>query len=138
MNPFINIEGNLVADPELRFAESGTAYARLRVCVSNKDKNGNETKSYYDVVAFNSLAENITNSLQKGAHVSVSGRISLREFDRKDGTKGLAAEIRADDVAASLRFATVSVTKNQRNDAPQGGIRSYASAGANSGGFDDF
>ena len=139
MNPNITIEGNLAFDPELRFADSGMAYCRLRVCVSDKDKNGVETTSYYDAVAFGKLAENVANSLHKGNAVIVFGQQAVRDYEKKDGTKGTSVEIRAREVAPSLKFATVTIERNPRNeDGGRPAPRQTSFAGANAGGYDDF
>jgi single-strand DNA-binding protein len=118
MDASIHLVGNITRDPELRFGDTGTPYARFGIAVTRRDKNKQETTSFYDVVSFGTLAENIAQSVGKGTRVHVSGRIEVRDFDRQDGTKGRAVEVVADEVSPSLRFATVSVTRNERTQQP--------------------
>jgi single-strand DNA-binding protein len=114
MDSFINVVGNLTRDPEIKFSDSGTQVTRFGLAVTRKPKNGEEQTSFYNVVSFNSLAENIANSLSVGTRVVVSGRLEVRNYKKNDGTEGTAVDIVADEVAPSLRFATASVLKNSR------------------------
>jgi single-strand DNA-binding protein len=54
-------------------------------------------------------AENVANSLTKGARVVVEGALRQRSFETKDGEKRTVIELDADEVGASLRYATVQV-----------------------------
>jgi len=116
MNNF-KIIGNLVADPELKFGNSGKAYARLRVAESRGE---GKDSNFYNVTAFESLAENIVDSLHKGDKVIVDGYFdSARTYEVE--VKGtvetrIALDIIANEVTPSLRFATVTVLRNVRND----------------------
>jgi single-strand DNA-binding protein len=114
MDSTITVSGNLTRDPELKFTDSGLARVRFGIASTRKVKD-KETTSFYDVVAFGKTAENIQESLSKGAGILVTGRLEVRQYDKNDGTKGTAVEVVADDVAALLRFATVTVHKNERN-----------------------
>jgi len=117
MDSSITVTGNLTREPELKFGDSGMARVRFGLASTRRVKD-RETTSFYDVVCFGKTAENVNESLQKGAGVVVTGRLEVRDYEKKDGTKGTIAEIVADDVGALLRFATVSITKNVKNDAP--------------------
>ena len=120
MDSFITVSGNLTRTPEIRFSDSGTSVVRFGIAVNRKRKNGEENTSFYDVVAFGSTAENLANSLSSGDRVIVAGHQEVRTFDKKDGTKGTAVEIVADEVGASFRFATASVAKNPRRTSEPG------------------
>jgi len=121
MNSAITLSGNLTRDPELKFTDDGLAIVRFGLASTRKVKE-KESTSFYDVTAFGKTAENVHASLAKGSSVLVAGRLEVKEFERKDGTKGTAVEVVADEVGALLRFATVSITKNERggygNSAP--------------------
>ena len=113
MNSAITLSGNLTRDPELKFTDDGLAVVRFGLASTRKVKE-KESTSFYDVAAFGKTAENVHASLAKGSSVLVAGRLEVKEFERKDGTKGTAVEVVADEVGALLRFATVSITKNER------------------------
>jgi single-strand DNA-binding protein len=61
-------------------------------------------------------AENVCESLTKGARVVVTGRLKQRTYELKDGNgKRTVLEVEADDVSVSLKFATCKVTKATRS-----------------------
>jgi single-strand DNA-binding protein len=60
------------------------------------------------------LAQNVADSLAKGTRVVVTGRLSVREFEDREGAKRTSVEITADDVGASMRWATLAVEKADR------------------------
>ena len=114
MNKF-NVTGNLTADPELKFANSsGKAYVRLRIAESRGE--GKES-NFYDVTAFESLAENIQDSLHKGDRVVVDGYFdAARTYQTGAGETRVALDVIANEVTASLRFATASITRKTSGD----------------------
>jgi len=114
MDSTITVTGNITREPELKFGDTGLARVMFGVASTRKVKEREHT-SFYDVVAFGKTAENIHACLAKGAGVIITGRLEVKDFERKDGTKGTAVQVVADDVGALLRFATVNIEKNQRN-----------------------
>jgi single-strand DNA-binding protein len=128
MNSHITIAGNLTRDPEIRFTDSGMQVARFAVAVNHKDKSGEERTSFYDVVTFGGMAENVANTLTRGNRATVSGRLEVRSYEKKDGTPGTSVEVIADEVGVSLRFDRASVIKTERATAGAG------ARGGNSGG----
>jgi single-strand DNA-binding protein len=124
----VTITGNLTRDPELRFTPSGQATATFGVAVNRSWQNRqtqewNEVTSYFDVVCWAQLAENAAQSLTRGTRVVVSGRLEQRSWENQEGEKRSKIEIVADEVAPSLRWATTSITKNERRG-PDGGAMS--------------
>jgi single-strand DNA-binding protein len=65
-------------------------------------------------VAWNDLGENVAISLKRGTRVTVTGRLEQRSWETSEGDKRSKIEIHAVDVSASLRYATVEVTKATR------------------------
>jgi single-strand DNA-binding protein len=122
----ITIVGNITRDPELRFTPSGQANARLGVAVNRRwqDKGSgewNEATSFFDVICWRELAENVSESLKRGARVIVTGRLEQRTWEQ-EGNKRSVVEIIADEVAPSLRWATAKVEKTERRSGgDQGG-----------------
>ena len=116
--------GNLTRDPELRFTPSGQATATFGVAVNRRWQNRQtqeweEATSFFDVVSWGQLAENTAQSLTRGTRVMVSGRLDQRSWENQEGEKRSKIEITADEIGPTLRWATVSVTKNERR-APDG------------------
>lgn len=114
---FTSITGNVTRDPELRFTNSGQATASFSVAVNRRwqdqqTKEWREQVSYFDVVAWRDLAEHVAESVTRGTRVTVSGRLEQRSWeDNETKQKRSKVEIVADDVAASLRFATAKITR---------------------------
>jgi single-strand DNA-binding protein len=116
----ITIVGNVTREPELRFTPSGQANTRFGIAVNRRwqDRGGEwqEAVSFFDVVAWREMAENISQSLQKGSRVIVTGRLEQRSYETQEGQKRSVVEVIADEVGPSLRWATVDVHKNERKD----------------------
>src|SRR5437660_1543039 len=114
------IVGNLTDDPELRYTPNGAAVVKFRVAVNRryKDQAGEwkdgET-SYFTVNAWRTLAENVAESLTRGANVIVVGRLQQRSWETQEGDKRTVVEIEADEIGPSLRWATAKVEKQGRS-----------------------
>jgi single-strand DNA-binding protein len=122
----VTIEGNLTGDPEHGTGESGNEYARFTVAVN--DRRLNETTNrwedagtvYHRVVVFSQQSRHVVDSLRKGDSVLVAG--DLRFGTYSDATTGQARETRdivADNVGASLKFASVSVERAPKANGPE-------------------
>ena len=119
----ITITGNATSDAELTFAQSGTALARFTVAVSKREKQadgswGDGATSFYRVTAFQQLAEHAAESVKRGDRVTVVGRLEPREYEH-NGEKRTSLDVAADEVALSLRWATATATKAQRQQPAQ-------------------
>ena len=123
---YVAIVGNVTREPELRFTNTGQAVVSFGVAVNkrwmNKQTNEwQEETSFFDVVAWRELAENIAESLPKGSRVMVSGALQQRSWEDKDsGEKRYKIEIVADEVGPSLRWATASLTRNEKGGSSNG------------------
>jgi single-strand DNA-binding protein len=113
------IIGNLIEDPELRFTNNGIAVANMRVAVTQRIQQDGEWRdgdtSFLRVNVWRGQAEHLADSLAKGDRVMVTGRLRQRSWETPEGEKRSVAEIEADEVGASLKFATAKVERaNQR------------------------
>ena len=125
----ITVVGNVTRDPELRYTPSGQANTVLGIAVNRRWMNRTtneweEQVSFFNVVAWGSLAENVGESVAKGTRVVVTGRLEQRTYE-KDDEKRVVVEVIADEIAPSLRWATVEVKRNERRPphaaSPSGG-----------------
>lgn len=92
MNKVILI-GRLVADPELRHTQSGTAVCRYRLAVDRPvKKEGQQNVDFLNCMAWNKNAEFASRYLRKGTKIAVEGRIQTRNYE-KDGVKRYIFEI---------------------------------------------
>ncbi len=101
--------GNLTRDPELKYTNEGMAIAEMNMAINKrwKDSGGeeNNTVDFFNITAWNHLAENCANSLKKGDRVFAGGHINLRTWENKEGKKFNIVSITADVVGLSLEFA---------------------------------
>ena len=101
----ITVIGNVGRDPELRYANSGTAVLKFSVA-DTIGKDENKKTTWHDITVFGEMAENVGSALSKGQRVVVMGRIQKSKYIGRDGVEKEKAEIVADDVALSLRWAS--------------------------------
>jgi single-strand DNA-binding protein len=115
----VAVVGNLTKEPELKFTPGGVAIARFTVAVNPRqfDKDANEWKdgepSFYRVVCWRQLAENVTESLPRGARVVVVGALQQRHWEDK-GEKKSIWELVAEAVGPDLSYAQAQVRKMAR------------------------
>ena len=115
----ITVIGNLTADPELRYTQSGLAVVNLTIASTprNFDKQSNEWKDgealFLRASAWKDFAEHIAGSLTKGSRVIAQGRLKQRSYETKEGEKRTSIELEIDEIGPSLQYATASVTRAQ-------------------------
>ena len=97
MNKVILI-GRLTKDPELRYTPgNGTAVTTLTLAVDNyNSKTGEKGADFIPVVIWGKQAENTAQYMIKGSQIAISGRITTRSYDAKDGSKRYVTEVVAD------------------------------------------
>lgn len=121
MSATTTIIGNATSDPALRFTPAGKPRATFGVAVNrrwlNKATNEwDEQVSFFNVVAWGDLGENLAESIRKGERVVVAGRLEQRSWEASDGSKRSTVELVADEAGPSLRWATAVVTKVNRSN----------------------
>ena len=123
----ITVVGNLTDDPELRFTANGAAVANFTVASTQRffDKQTNDWKDgdalFLRCSIWRQAAENVAESLQRGARVVVQGRLKQRSYETREGEKRTVYELDVDEVGPSLRYATAKVTKATRGGGSGGG-----------------
>lgn len=138
----ITVVGNLTADPELRFTPSGAAVANFTVASTPRiyDRQSGEWKDgealFLRCNIWREAAENVAESLTRGARVIVTGRLKQRSFETREGEKRTVVEVEVDEIGPSLRYATAKVNKASRSGGgfSGGGGGSRQAAPAQSGG----
>ena len=139
----ITVVGNLTADPELRFTPSGAAVANFTVASTPRmfDRQTNEWKDgealFMRCNVWRQAAENVAESLTRGARVVVTGRLKQRSFETKEGEKRTVVELEVDEIGPSLRYATAKVNKVSRGSGGGdfgGGGGGFGGGGSGGGG----
>lgn len=127
--PTISFAGNLTADPELTFTSTGKPVANLGVACNPRryDQTSRSwvdgTPVFWQCEAWGSLGENAAESLRKGDRVVVTGQVKAYVWTPTQGEHAgieqRRIQIVADELGASLRFATAQVTRNGRGSGPE-------------------
>jgi single-strand DNA-binding protein len=155
----VTLVGNITRDPELRYTSGGAANVSFGLAVNRRWQNRQtqeweERVSFFNIVCWREMAENVAESLAKGSRVVVTGRLEQRSWETENGDKRSVVEVNADEIGPSLRWATAQVTRNDRRGggdfagggggggrgggsapAPEGGSGGAPSGGT--GGYDD-
>ncbi|HYO33499.1 MAG TPA: single-stranded DNA-binding protein [Nocardioidaceae bacterium] len=148
----ITLVGNLTDDPDLRFTPSGAAVANFTVASTPRffDKQTNEWKDsealFLRCSIWRQAAENVAETLQRGARVIVTGRLKQRSYETREGEKRTTFEVEVEEIGPSLKYATAKVTKTSRSGGSSGGSSGggndpwatpASGAGSNAGGVSD-
>lgn len=111
-------EAALVADPELRYANNGTAVASFRVASNSRRKNRQTGQwedgdtTFLSVSAWGARGENVASQFSKGNRINVVGELKQREYE-KDGVKRTVFEV---EVSDSKREHAISAPVSRFND----------------------
>ena len=101
MNKII-IMGRMTKDPEIRYTPSQKVVASFTLAVDRPflTQDGKREADFIPVVVWGKAAELVGNSCQKGHRLLVEGRLQIRNFEGKDGSKRYVAEI----IASNIEF----------------------------------
>lgn len=93
--------GRLTRDPEIRYTAANTPVASFTLAVNRnfKNKEGGYDADFINITAWRRLAELISNTLQKGSLIAVTGRIQTSSYEAKDGTRRYTTDVVADEIA---------------------------------------
>jgi single-strand DNA-binding protein len=130
----ITVIGNLTADPELHYTNTGAAVVNFSVASTPRvfDRDSGEWKDgqpmFLRCNQWRQPAENAAESLTRGMRVIVQGRLRQRTFQTKDGEKRTVVELEVDEIGPSLRFATANVKRANRSTNSDGRPESASAA----------
>jgi single-strand DNA-binding protein len=116
----MTIVGNLTDDPELRFTPNGAVVCKFRVAQTPRTRDGQDSQwkdgepTFLDCTAWRQLAENVAETLTRGARVIVVGRVRTERWDGQDGGKRSKMVLDVDAVGPELSFATAKIVKLRR------------------------
>ena len=119
MSTTITTEGNLTADPELRYTKTtGQAVCTIRLAVSSRRKNidgeyEDTPAIFYEATTWGALAEHLADSAHKGDRVIVHGTTYDEEWTDREGMTRVKHALQATSIGLSLRYAPAhSARKN--------------------------
>ena len=91
------LSGNLTRDVEVRYSQSGKAFAKMGIAV-NRPYAKEKTVDFFNLTAFNKTAEFCGRYLRKGSRVLVEGTIQNSNYENKDGAKVYSVDILVDNI----------------------------------------
>ena len=98
----IMLIGNLGRDPEMNYTPSGVAVTKFSLAVSRTYKTNSGEKrdetEWFNVVAWNKLAETCNTYLRKGNKVYIEGRLTQRKYTDKNGVERTAVDVVANEM----------------------------------------
>jgi len=92
----ITVTGRCTRDAEVREVRNGDKVCNVAIAVNSYKKE--DAPTYFDLVIWGKKA-GVAPFLKKGQAVGVTGRFSLRQFEKKDGSRGAAPEITVTEIA---------------------------------------
>ena len=116
----IDLAGFVASEPSFKRLPTGTSTAKLRVAYTERRLNretgewGDGPTSFVTVLCWRALADNVAMCLRKGEPVLVRGRLRVREYEGKDGSRGTETEIDASSVGHDLSRGVAHFSRTRR------------------------
>lgn len=112
--------GRLVRDPEVRYTNTGKVVCQFTLAVDRPftGQNGQREADFIPVLLWGKQAETAGNSLWKGHRTLVEGRLQIRSYDAKDGSKRYVSEVIADRFEFIEKKADSQYNQAQRQEQP--------------------
>ncbi|WP_330178989.1 single-stranded DNA-binding protein [Nocardia sp. NBC_01503] len=133
----LTVIGNLTADPVIRsIPKTNDSVVNFTVASTPRvfDRQANQWKDgaalFMRCTMFREAAENIADSLSKGARVVVVGKLAQREYTDREGVKRQVIELVADEVGVSLKYAVAKPVRRSTQGGSRNG-RAQAKPGGN-------
>lgn len=107
----IMLIGNLGRDPEMNYTQNGTALTKFSLAVSRSYKTSSGEKrdetEWFNIVAWDKLAETCNQYLHKGNKVYIEGRLTQRKYTDKEGNQRTAVDV----IASEMEMLTPKSTQ---------------------------
>jgi len=92
------LSGNLTRDVEVRYSQTGKAFAKMGIAVRRPYSKDKEAVDFFNLTAFNKTAEFCGRYLRKGSRVLVEGTLQTSNYENKDGAKVYSVDILVDNI----------------------------------------
>jgi single-strand DNA-binding protein len=116
----IDLAGFVASEPSFKRLPTGTSTAKLRVAYTERRLNretgewGDGPTSFVTVLCWRTLADNVAVCLRKGEPVLVRGRLRVREYEGKDGSRGTETEVDASSIGHDLSRGVAHFSRTRR------------------------
>lgn len=102
----IMLIGNLGRDPEMNYTPNGTAVTRFSLAVNRVTKSASgerqEETQWFNIVAWQKLAETCNTYLHKGSKIFIEGRLQTRKYTDNSGIERTTVEV----IASGMEMLT--------------------------------
>lgn len=98
----VELVGRMVKDPELKCIEdTDKKVCNFTIAVNRNftNSNGEREADYIPIVVWGKTAENLCNYIKKGKLISVIGRLQIKRYESKDGTRRYISEVVGEEVS---------------------------------------
>ena len=134
----VTLVGNVTRDPELRFTNTGQATSSFGLAVNRRWQNRQtqeweEATSFFDVVCWREMAENVSESITRGSRIMVAGRLEQRSWETQEGDKRSKVEVVADEIGPSIRRAPGRSSSPSTSSQRSGPYSTLGSLGSRNG-----
>ena len=116
----IDLAGFVASEPSFKRLATGTSTAKLRVAYTERRLNretgewGDGPTSFVTVLCWRTLADNVAVCLRKGEPVLVRGRLRVREYEGRDGSRGTETEVDASSIGHDLSRGVAHFSRTRR------------------------
>lgn len=112
----INLTGNICNDLELKTTLSDKIVCSFNIAV--KRPFAKEITDFFTVVCWNRQAENVCKYCSKGSKIGVTGTLTARKWEDKDGNNRISYEIVANEIDFLEKKTDVQPERVNENPAP--------------------
>lgn len=122
----VNITGRLAAQPELKTTPNGKSVCNFRLAVGRPKVK--DITDWIPCTAWNQSAEYICKYAQKGNRVGVSGMLTSREYEDKDGNRRTSYEVLCEalEILESKAAPSASISSNETAKPSEKATESFA------------
>ena len=131
------LSGNLTRDVEVRYTQSGKAFARMGIAVRRLFSKDKEAVDFFNLVAWEKTAEFCGRYFTKGSRVLIEGRLQTSSYENKDGVKVNSVDI----LIENIEFADSKRSTGDNNNYSEPSDKRYSnrqSAPPKKNDYDDF
>ena len=136
--PEITVAGTVVADPTIKYLDSGAAVANFTIAANDRrfDRERGEwvdaSATFLRCSIWRQEAEHVAESLSQGDRVLATGVLKQNKWETEQGEKRTAFELAVSEIGASLKFATARISKTRSSTPSQASAGGAVPAGAGS------
>jgi single-strand DNA-binding protein len=109
LNQWLGV-GRLTKDAELTETKKGTAMAKFRLAVNDRQY---DDTLFINVLCFGKMAENLQPMLMKGRLVSITGKLKVDDYEDEEGNKKCSPCIMANDISLGPDPSTITPKERQ-------------------------